>query len=226
MKIIPNLTTLVPMDGASGGVDATGVISLTQKYACKWEDLLTLCPKPYDPHHTFSYLLAKENGITFVRKGPYAEITVEYAGIEYDEEDPPPPVYSFTIEAGEEPIDSHPHWDDIVNAAGGSDYILWKDPDKKVFEAFKADAQTNLAGVQTYLTGTFVWRESKVTKSMPNQLTYAFTVQSPPGGPPSLKSGCQWLFVPGGFTKEGGVYRVENAWKASGPKGWHSTIYG
>ncbi|MFH1067000.1 MAG: hypothetical protein V1746_03790 [bacterium] len=224
MKAVPNLEVLVPLEGASGSVDSTGVTYLTQKYVCRWEYLIRLCPKPDDPHHIFTHLKATYN-ITFVRKGPYAEITVEFAGMKYDVQNLPQPVYSFTIEAGEEPIDAHPKWDQIVEAAGGEDKILWKDTDKKVFEAFKADALTNLAGVQTYLTGTFVWRESRVTFSMPSLLTGAFTVQSPPGYPPALKSGCQWLYVPGGFTKEGGVYRVESLWKASGSKGWHSVIY-
>jgi hypothetical protein len=83
---------------------------------------------------------------------------------------------------------------------------------------------------ETYLDGGLVWVERFMTKDL-NDLELSKHLKiyaDPPGDPPTLPEGCNWLYKagPAAPQDDGESWEIEKRWFASNPGGWDDWFYG
>lgn len=194
---------------------------------------LVLAPQLLSAHPDASYMKMERRVIQFAP--PFARIIGDYVGIMNNETTP---VYELVGSVSEEPIQTHPEFDDIAGTpddpAHGAIFVdengyISFDPGRATFSHFAAIVEgekNELAGVTAYLDpGQVVWRKTWITRTRPTDISQLGEIDSPEGNPPSLGSGKNWLYYALRFEQRGEVYQVNKEWKASGRGGWNSLIY-
>lgn len=157
----------------------------------------------------------------------------------FKEYDTPGGAYNYQIQSSlsTEPLLTHP-----IFAAGGSKELS-SDDKKKIQEAQQnpelwakyvaTDPTSNLGwyaqfilwGVESYLAPTVTLHITEDDDSLPDLSQMGKTASISNG--PTLAGSANWLFS--GCTAEtltGGKWRVTREYRASGPAGWSSTLYG
>lgn len=123
----------------------------------------------------------------------------------------------------EEPIQVHPYFDFIVQAAGTGGVTFDKNDN---FVAFNSTAANGLAGVQAYLSPSISYRRvytTTVTPSLVNVGRYFNAVSFPDF--PTVTAGANWLLTSISFTSKAGVLNVTEDYMSSDSKGWNKYIY-
>lgn len=83
-------------------------------------------------------------------------------------------------------------------------------------------------GIEGYRHAGIMWVERFMTTNI-NDMDCAkfFTIQTPPGNPPELVGGANWLYVPGtaDVQSNGRSWEMERRWEASLKGGWDDWLY-
>lgn len=161
----------------------------------------------------------------------------EYAGVNGSTT----PVYELEMGASEEPIQTHPKFvSDIAGTpAVPANGAIFRDEEgnktrdnmKGIFDRFRVlldDGSPNpFGGVTGYLNPQMTWTKTWITASKPNDLAQVGKIDTPEGAPPSLGGSRNWLYVALTYEERGGgnCYKVKKAWRASGARGWNTTLY-
>lgn len=196
-------------------------------------------PSLFEAHPFYGWLRLERQEID-VTPG-FLVITSGYAGIAGGVSESTP-IYELCLGVGEEPIETHPKFQtDIagtpsspVHGAVFVDYETGKkttDDEKGVFQEFLpivGGSRNPFAGISSYLSpDQLTWRQRKVTTTRPASISDVGKIATPVGSPPSLGGGSRnWLLLAITYEQRGLVYFVTTEWRASGPTGWNSTIYG
>ena len=93
------------------------------------------------------------------------------------------------------------------------------------FLYFRKQAQKNFFGVSSYLNPSLVYRRAFSTATTPS-LTAVGRIVTPAGDFPSVTSGATWLCLGISYQKKGNVFDVTHEFRASGPSGWNTYVYG
>lgn len=123
----------------------------------------------------------------------------------------------------EEPIQVHPNFSQIVQAAGtgGTTY----DENNK-FVAFNSTATGGLSGVQSYLSPSLSYRRVYTTTTTPSLTNIGryFAYDASPDFP-VVTAGANWLLTSISFNSKAGVLNVTEDYMSSDSKGWNPYIY-
>jgi hypothetical protein len=197
-------------------------------------DRYDLVPPLFSYHPLATYLNVERQRVTI--KDGKLNISLDYAGVNGSTQ----PIYELCAGVGEEPIETHPNAMNIIGTPtspmNGAIFVdfetgqLSNDPTRAIFREFfpyLSDGTLNpFAGISAYLDfSQCVWRQRYYTTAYPNDATYLGTIQYPAGGPPGLRGSGNWIYAGLTFEQRGLVYGVTREWKASGFRGWNSTIY-
>lgn len=205
-------------------VGKEGVAVATEEFVGYYDNLILLAPRIDAPHPRFPSLLVYDRNFSERAMG-LGTMKIEYRGQDPGDDKLPDPVYDLDRATAEQPIDTHPDFEAIVAAAGGAGLGKAVFDDDGLFLGFGKDSTGDLAGLESYLAPTAVWTKTYVSKTKPASVGNVGKIDSPDGSPPVLEGGANWLNIGLHFTKEGGIYRVQVRWLASGPGGWILPVY-
>jgi hypothetical protein len=181
-------------------------------------------------------------------EGPWVFSTIEYSG-------PSPfsvpfvdalsePIYETVIGLSEDPIDTHPHFVELIGGTPSSPLngARFVDMEGKpadasrpassnegwVFDSFALihnGKKNPKAKVTSYLNPTKItYRKTWASKTRPN-INNAGKIGTPPGNPPPLPGSAEWMNMGITSSKNGHIYNNTEEWMASGPNGWDKDIY-
>lgn len=208
-------------------VDKESVATARESYRGLYVQLVLQGPAIDSVHPDFPGLLVTKKTLQRDRSA-LGTLHVEYKGLDPAfGEGLPDPIYELDRSSAADPIDSHPDWVDIVDAAGGYDNVGKKviTDEDGVFRAFGINATGGFRGVQSYLNFGATWTKSSVQLNEPSSTGNLGSIQNPEGPNPTLGGSANWLYAGLRYLKEGGIYRVQKTWLASGPKGWNTVVY-
>jgi hypothetical protein len=60
----------------------------------------------------------------------------------------------------------------------------------------------------------------------PTDINRVGRIDEPDGWQPSIATSKNWLYIGMTFSQRGSTYQVRKTWKASGTRGWNTTLYG
>jgi hypothetical protein len=199
------------------------------------------------PHPIFSILSMESSEVQL--KGAYAVQTANYTGVEAQYDDLSP-TYELVVGLSEEPIETHTKFQtDIggtpmapLNGAmfenqatkiwvfdGSTDTAA--DNNGYLFRGFMVtDPDTGLlnsyAKIEHYLEASqLTWRRTTARRTSATSIAAVGKIGTPKGPAPSLPAGRNWLYMGLTQTQRGNVYSVVEEWRASGRRGWNTTIY-
>jgi hypothetical protein len=196
---------------------------------------LSLVPPMFSYHPIFSWLNIERRRIG-ISPG-YLVVTAEFAGISGSTV----PIYELDLGLSEEPIETHPKFvTDIAGTASaplhGAIFVdegtgrITSDNAHAVFSRFQSvisGDRNEFAGISAYLDfSNAVWRKTQLQTFQPTDMTLLGTIQFPAGPAPGLGFGQNWVYAGLTFIQRGLVYAVKQEWRASGRRGWNTTIYG
>lgn len=149
-------------------------------------------------------------------------VTAAYIGVSSD---PTPWFLEGQGSLDKESILTHP---DFVGKIGGTkDAPLNKakyDEETGEFIGFPADAENNLAGVDSWFVPSVIYRFTQWTYRQPNFRDLG-KIDSPPVSVQRPASVKDYLNGSGTYRQVGNLYQVTIELWGSGPKGWNKTIY-
>jgi hypothetical protein len=159
--------------------------------------------------------------------------------------------YSLEGTTSDDPIESHPDYQDLLTIYGGTegadgkakwDKILPDGSDAQSFEyvvpGFESFTHSSLEvagttsrrnpmhGVESYLVPGLTWTRKSVTRILHEGLIRSLgTIDTPPGHPPELSGNRNWLKIRIRGTFRGNIWQIEESWLLSGPDGWVPEMY-
>ncbi len=84
--------------------------------------------------------------------------------------------------------------------------------------ASEGGSRNPMHGVTSYYVPSLIWTRKWVTAQLPPGLADTLgTIDNPPGHPPELGNGRQWIKVRARATWRGNVWQVEESWMTTGP---------
>lgn len=230
---------LIPTPDFSFERDNAGLWSGHQKYHCKREELERLIPPKGAPHYLFSFL-----GVDKVRIVGFEEklvvLSVTYAGFQASNDDgsTDEAEYTLTLSTSEEPIATHPRYDDLSNFDVNEAVELARNPPKsqdgkktlEVDQTGWAALKTELygdtqKGLESYREPRVTWTKRWVSDSRPQDLNRIGEIDTPEGNPPPVAAGRNWLNTGLTIRERGEVFENELTWELSGRGGWDSRYY-
>ncbi len=131
------------------------------------------------------------------------------------------PIYEIDSGSSCEPIETHPDFASFAGSLGAEVNGAIFDPDNGSFLKFGNDAPNEFRGVTSYLVPTPIVRRTTISLSAPSTSTVGRR-ESPPA---TFGAVGTWLKVSVNSERRGNVYVSREEWKASGPRGWSTTIY-
>jgi hypothetical protein len=156
------------------------------------------------------------------------EISADYAGVIGT----PEAVYELDSSAIEEPIETHPDFEDfagtpedplVTGGKKGNEFGAVFNQDTGAFEGF---VYGDKRGVRGYLAPGAVWRMTQVQSEAPVEGVEDTGVIDPaPYGPIPAAGTRNWLYTGMTYEQRGGCYTVRYEWKLSGRRGWDADIY-
>jgi hypothetical protein len=218
--------------GITGARDDRGLISVTVPYlATTLEAALRVGQSPLST--------LTEQSRTW-RAGPsgHFEVEITYEGGDGspDSKKAAEAVYSAQGSFREEPIEAHPKIKDLVEKYNGQEdaatgrvtfpAMLEGTGGVSALGGETVEKRNPMAGVEKFMALEIVWTKSYIQKEKPTSIfnRVGKTVQSPPGGAPSLPGRNAWLTMPPKMTKRGGVWEVEEQWTLL-PEGAPTDVY-
>ena len=218
-----------------------GVWTATASFKCNWKSAKSLMPRRNQSTHPDFNDLKCVSSTARKTAGGVAEITAEYRGGEnsktVDSSSPGgipgsatqnQPVYQVSSTASDEPIETHPTFDDMAGTPGAELYKGTFDEEGKFAGFPRLSNGTDgdncpLFGVESYLAPRTVARKMSQSKERPT-ITKVGKLDNPPSG---LGLTGQWLKITHDFTLEGGIFSVTEEWLSPAEGGtWNSEIYG
>lgn len=194
----------------------------------------TAIPAMFSVHPIYTFLNLERRRVS-IENGYYV-IQGDYAGVDGS----PFAIYELCLGLGEEPIQTHPRFDEIagspsapINGAKFLDFETQRistDDDRGIFVEFSpynGGVLNPKGGISSFLDmSQAVWRERYVSRSRPGDIAFVGHISFPSGPVPGLGSGQNWLYAGVTYEQRGLAYTVSREWRASGFRGWDSDIYG
>jgi len=221
------MATSFQTTGLKGSRDKTGLVSITVPfYVETLDEAFRVGGSPPVGLHEDSRSIEDVEGAGYV-------VHITYEGLESGKDEGTTD-YEFDPSFSEEPIESHPLIQELVDRYQGE-----VDPKTKkvTFPATLAgggsglDGSGNekpnpLAGLSTYVSLRSVFRTTYTARKIPPRLLKEIgTVKSSlPGGFPT-PSGRDWLVMPPKISKRGNAYQISEELMMSPPGGWPKSIY-
>lgn len=208
-------------------MDRFGLWTGTFTKTVKTEQAYAFMPLPKSNHPTYTWLQLEKARMQ--HKGPWTDIVMEFAGIPKNDTEP---VYEFIGELSQEPIETHPDFDKILEAAGLTLADVQSSGDNKVFTGFPDSVKESdnkfvqaLYGVESYLLAGGTWRMTYCTRREPRADTKRYgKIDTPAGNPPSFDDR-NWLYYRFNYEERGKTYRVVKEWKLGGRGGVNELVY-
>lgn len=214
------------MSGTTGSRDKTGLLSITIPYHVdRLEEVLTVGLTP-------PFGLTEQDRKWDDIEGSGFEVSVTYEGLE-DGKDEGNTEYDFDPSFSEEPIESHPLIEELVDRYDGQ----VKD-NKVTFPSTIPDdsgglgggdggeRSNPLAGLTTFLSLRSVFRMTYTRKKLPkNLLRDIGTIKS--GLPNSFPTpaGRDWIVMAPKVSERGNAFQITEEWMMSPPGGWPENVY-
>jgi hypothetical protein len=216
--------------------DIYGLDTCTAVFKCP-SDRFDLVPLMFSYHPLFPWVNMERRRLDVSPEGNrgYLVITGEFAGVAGSTE----PIYELDLGLSEEPIQTHHKF--VSEIAGtpsaplhgaiflDSEGSITEDDSLGVFDKFITTIDGDLnpfAGLESYLDfSNAIWRRTVLQTFPPVDLYQLGYIDYPDGPFPALYAGQNWLFVGESYIQRGLVYSVKTEWRASGRRGWNSTIY-
>jgi hypothetical protein len=223
-----NESILQPVE--QGSVSREGLHQVSRQEVVPVARLVTDFRAIGSAHPVFTNLKLEKASYNLIHAGKFYRIDYLFEGVLG--ESLPAASYSISTAVREEPIETHPDFEDtlagtpasVLNAAKfvDSEGRPTTDDEKGIFDRF---GKGDLHGVSSY-------RERGVTFS---ETTFSFTrlaapgnvgsIDTPPGAAPTLAGSANWMLVSVQEDKRGGIFQRTRVWEASGPNGWTPLIY-
>jgi hypothetical protein len=206
-------------------VSKDSVATATEEYRGVYAVVVAQSPRIDDVHPDFPGLLVTDKTITNDKGIGIAQ--VQYKGLD-PAQNPnalPPPIYELDVSLNQEPIATHPDFDDIIDAAGGEGEGKAVFSEDGVFVGFGKDSGANLVGVTEFLDATARWTKRYLSLSAPTGAGNVGKISSPEGPNPTY-AGRNWLYAGLSYSRQGGIYQITKVWLLSGRGGWNTEIYG
>ena len=229
---------LYPQPGYSVGVDKEGKWTATQIFLCHRDWAVKLMPRPGTVHPEIPFIAVSQVAVAFT-EADLAEITCHYSGAEEkpEEDEKANATYTMGLALSEEPLLSHPRYEDLEAAevealkaiAAGKEKdgsgTAWKD--KVTSELGKEALAKIMRGQTAYYSPKVTWKESWVRDKPAKaaELNKIGEIDTPSGPAPELAGSRTWLRNGVTQTQEGKAYRLEIEWLASDRGGWDPHIY-
>lgn len=153
-------------------------------------------------------------------------VMADYIGLS---QDPTPYFIEFVGSVGEEAIETHPHFIDVIGGTSAAPLHGAVFDDDGQFLGFPVDAPSHLGGVRSYFRPSVIVRASYWQSGLPNAgpLGHIESASYIPGL--SLPSNSNNLLVTNfshrSMTPGYGPFQVSVELLASGPSGWNDKIY-
>ncbi len=225
MKVDGNqITGLIRQSGDTCEMQEDGTWIAEVKYVCRWLNVVQLAPRRNSSQHPdFSSLKCISCAVVRIKPGLTAELTVRYRGIldasGLGSADTTEEIVSSTSEA---PIETHPLFVDELGGTKASPLNGAVFDDNGKFLGFSADS--DFAGVESYLIPSTVYRRTTPTTEAPNSIAGVGKIS---GDVPITTDGDKtWLFSSRTWRRSGGVYDLTEEYALSGDGGWDDIIYG
>lgn len=142
-------------------------------------------------------------------------------------EELPEPVWVLKRSPSEEPIETHPEFDEFGTADNGAKF----DEDDLFlgFSGTGAFAGNEFAGVEKFLDGGAVAQKTSVYRQVPSGISTSVIPkrETPSGAPWPLPGGDgrDWMKTDLNIVQRGAAFEVTEEWTLSGQRGWNTTIY-
>jgi len=230
---------LVPTHKFDFERDQAGLWTGTQEYHCEQAELYRLIPPRGAPHYLMPFM-----GVSKVRIAGFQQklvvLVVTYAGFQpgEDSEDGPVPEFTLSLSTSEEPVQTHPRYDelsdqDIVEATELARNPPRSENGKEVEEvdtgdwpALKIELYEDIqSGLESYREPRVTWTKRWVSDSLPNDLNRIGEIDTPEGSPPPVAGDRDWMNTGLTSRERGGVYENELSWELSGRGGWNERYY-
>tara|TARA_R100000808_G_scaffold512_1_gene2673 strand:+ start:21879 stop:22652 length:774 start_codon:yes stop_codon:yes gene_type:complete len=237
-----SLIKLVENVPATINYDEDGIAKASLTYTCKYE-VAPVLVNQIRVHPDFDWLRFKTATITR-QPGCLAQVKVNFEGIpdptgedEEDEEDTSTK-YSLRGTSSNEPIETHPDFEDFAGTPGlplnGARWTPKGMKGQHKFEGFIDEAGNALYGVKSYLEGGFIFSE---TRLVPKKDAFVIAqhlnnigkrLRIPDGhGMGNLNGHPQrdWLQISCDVEPVGTGFKVTRNWRLSGVRKWNKDIY-
>jgi len=227
------LTSVVVTPDSKLIQDAAGAYQFTERRVGKTAAVVTLfnsLVRQVTAHPTYIFLGLESKVVTF-EDGGQATIDLVWVGAstETSGTEPtelPPPVWDLKRSPSQEPIDTHPDFENFAGNAGLPINGAVFDEDG-IFKAFKPDDPNVWGGVSKYLENAAVLTKASVVLTEPNTSEIVPRIEAPPSPGITLPviTGRNWLKTDFTVRRVGSVYEVFEEWTMSGQQGWNADIY-
>lgn len=197
-------------------------------FNCPTDKVLDFVNASLDAHPLISHLDRERQEIQLIPG--ISLITCGYAGITVGETEP---VYELTIGESQEPIETHPDFEDFAGTPSaplnGAIFLneqgeVSTEDETGIFSGFRSSS--DFAGISAYMDASQVrWRKTWVSKTRPNDISQLSNIDTPEGPKPSLGGGRNWRYVGLTYQQRGKCYFITKEWQASAAGGWNSTLY-
>jgi hypothetical protein len=214
---------LVRKSGDTLTQDADGTWHAESLYTCRWDDVIHLAPlRNVAIHPDFPQFICNGCQVRRLTPGDFCELRVTYRGFIGNAFTLSQDRSKDEISSGlsEEPIETHPLF---VSTLAGTLAAPLNDAEFNSDGSFKQfKLSSKYAGVKSYKVPTVVYRSVRPADSAPGDIGEVGTIQDAPVAAPGSRN---WLYAGKTWSRDGGVYTVNEEWILSGPRGWDSDIY-
>lgn len=221
--------------------DPAGLWTGTQIYHCLRSELGLYAPRQREAHPDFDWLHVDSMEVTGMEKG-VCRLSVAYAGAfslgQDDEEVENPPEYALEISVSEEPLETHPRYEQALDPDDIREAVeLAKNPpreddgtlstvDQTGWSVFKTELYEYLqGGFESYRDPKQTWTKRWISEDYPSGRDEVGSINVPDGNPGGWATGRNWLLVGFRVTERGEVYECEKVWELSGRGGWNADFY-
>lgn len=228
---IHGISSLSREPGAVLSEENSGLTTFTESQVGRTADVLseyatltrfvTVCPD-------FANLALDSKRVLY-DDGGQAKIQLVWAGVGGTDEEPalPEPVWFLRRTPSEEPIDTHPNFEDFAGTStsplNGAQF-----DQNGLFTGFAVVVSPNVwGGITKYLEFSATLTKTSVVKTSPNTSEVIPRINTPSGAPFTIPSipDRTWMKTDFTVTQRGGVFEVFEEWTMSGQRGWNTTIY-
>ena len=221
--------------------DQAGLWTGFHEHHCTKEELAAVIPAKGSPHHFMNFLGVSKVKITGM-EGRFVKVMVHYAGFQASRDDEGVSAeaeFTLTLSTSEEPIETHPRYDDLSDFDVREATELARNPPKsrdgkKVLEPktdesdpLKLELYNDLRkGLESYREPRVTWTKRWVSDQRPEDLNRIGEIDTPEGDPPAVAQGRDWLNAGLTSLERGDVFENELSWELSGRGGWDERYYG
>lgn len=233
-------------------VSMTGLQQITTVWKTRANNYNAL-PAIFSSHPVFGLLLLEKGDLSFDSGFCYYAATYAGLAFQYGGASETTPVYELTVGTAESPIATHPKFAQeiggtVTNPKNGAVFEYqgdgtrrrWFDGAKGIkptsnagwvfvgfnhFVTANATTMNPYAGVSSFLEPQMTWRKMWNRKYTSDDVSDVGTIQTPPGNPPRLPAGANWLYMGLSATRRGGAQSMTQEWRSSGRRGWNPTLY-